>query len=48
MMDVIFVLAIGAFFALAISYTHFTEKLGEKTPGRSDMKTPNAHNVVPR
>jgi hypothetical protein len=38
MMDVVFFLAIAAFFALAISYIHFTEKLGEKTPSKSDMK----------
>jgi len=41
MMDIVFVLAAAAFFALAISYVHFTDKLGEKTPGRSDMKTPH-------
>ena len=41
MMDVVFVLAVAAFFALAISYVHFANKLGEKTPGRSDMKTPH-------
>jgi hypothetical protein len=41
MMDVIFVLATAAFFSLAISYVHFMGKLGEKTPGRSDMKTPH-------
>ena len=40
MMDIVFVVATAAFFVLAISYVHFTEKLGEKTPGRSDMKKP--------
>jgi hypothetical protein len=41
MMDVVFLLAIAAFFALANSYVHFTEKLGEKPPVRTDMKTPH-------
>jgi hypothetical protein len=42
MMDFVFVLALAGFFSLAISYVHFVKKLGEKTPGRSDMKTPSS------